>query len=166
MSKKEKSAYNNLILLCANCHTVIDKAPGDYPVSVLTEWKSEHTQKIQDLFGVAKHPDREAVRHSIEPLLATNRRVFEEYGPNNDYRFDPESESATVWKRKMLAVILPNNHKILKILDVNREHITEEESLIVENFRQHIDDLKSKHVGGHDGTIARQFPEKMCSILE
>ena len=30
-SAAEKGSYDNLILLCANCHTSIDKAPEDFP---------------------------------------------------------------------------------------------------------------------------------------
>jgi len=36
------NTYNNLILLCPTCHTIIDKAPiEDYPIETLNKWKNE-----------------------------------------------------------------------------------------------------------------------------
>src|SRR5690349_6102695 len=37
-----RNSYLNLILLCPNCHTKIDKAPEDYPVENLHHLKSIH----------------------------------------------------------------------------------------------------------------------------
>ena len=38
----QRNSYPNLILLCPNCHTKIDKVPDEYPVEELHRLKSEH----------------------------------------------------------------------------------------------------------------------------
>ena len=165
VTQADKGAYDNLILLCANCHTTIDKAPADFPDHMIEEWKRKHIERIRSLFGAVEYPDRVSVRKAIEPALTENRVVFDRYGPNNHYRNDPESELATVWQRKMRAIILPNNRKVLAVLDANRRHLSAAEVNTIEAFRQHIDDLEAKHIGSGSGDVASRFPPGMSDIL-
>jgi hypothetical protein len=83
--------------------------------------------------------------------------VFNQYGPLNNYRYDPESEIAKVWQRKIREIILPNNRKILVLLDANHRHLEEPETRMLEAFRQHVDDLEAKHIGEGSGDVASQF---------
>jgi hypothetical protein len=161
----DKGSYNNLILLCANCHTTIDKAPEDFPDDMIREWKRKHVEQINSLFGAMEYPDRASVRKAIEPALTETRAVFDNWGPNNEYRQDPESGLAKVWQRKMRAIILPNNRKLLTILDANRRHLSQPETTVLEAFRQHIDDLETKHIGESGGEVASQYPQGMNEIL-
>jgi hypothetical protein len=165
VSAAEKGSYDNLILLCANCHAIIDKAPGDFPDAMVRKWKRRHVDRITSLFGAVEYPDRASARKAIEPALAENRAVFDKHGPHNEYRQDPESEIAKVWQRKLRAIILPNNRKVLAILDANRSHLREPEVKILEAFRQHVDDLEAKHVGNGSADVASRFPAEMGAIL-
>jgi hypothetical protein len=165
VSRADKGSYDNLILLCANCHTTIDKAPVDFPDNRIREWKRRHVERINSLFGAVEYRDRASARKAIEPALTENRAVFDQYGPNNDYRQDPESELAKVWQRKIRAIILANNRKVLAILDANRGHINDAEAKTLEAFRQHIDDLEAKHIGEGNGDVASRFPAAMSDIL-
>jgi hypothetical protein len=161
---KKKGDYDNLILLCANCHTMVDKAPSDFPDALLREWKRRHVERITSLFGAVEYARRSAAREAIEPALAENRTVFDQCGPDNAYRYNPESEEAKVWQRKVRAIILPNNRKLLAVLDANRKHLDETEHETLEAFRQHVDDLEAKHIGD-GGDIASRFPNGMATIL-
>jgi hypothetical protein len=127
LTQADKGSYDNLILLCAYCHTTIDKATADFPDSMIREWKRKHVERIHSLFGAVEYLDRDSARKALEPALMENRAVFDQYGPSNDYRNDPESELAKVWQRKMRAIILPNNRKVLAILDANRRHLSQHE---------------------------------------
>ncbi len=165
VTQADKGAYDNLILLCANCHTTIDKAPKDYPDHTILAWKRMRVDRISSRIGAFECRDRVSTRTVIEPTLIENRAVFDQYGPHNDYRYDPESELAKVWKRKMRAIILPNNRKILAVLDANRRHLRPNEVATLEAFRQHIDDLEAKHIGEDSGDVASRFPSGMSDIL-
>lgn len=164
-SATDKGSYDNLILLCANCHTTIDKAPADFPDDKIKNWKRKHVERIASLFGAVEYSDRATARKAIEPALAENRTIFDQVGPDNDYRADPESEFAKVWQRKMKSIILPNNRRILTILDANIRHLNSVERKTLEAFRQHIDDLEAKHIGEGTGDVATRFPVGMNNIL-
>ncbi|MER8410047.1 hypothetical protein [Mesorhizobium sp. M1342] len=165
MSKAQRGAFENLILLCAVCHTMIDKAPNAYPDDMILGWKRDHAKKLQGLFGVTEFPDRGAARAVVAPLLDENRAIFERYGPHIEAARDPESGAAEIWQRKMLTRILPNSNRIIAQLDANRALLTSDESVVVEAFRQHIDDLEAVHIEGRreDGS---RFPAGMQNILE
>ena len=160
------AAYENLILLCPTCHTIVDKAPDKFPPSMLIAWKQGHVQRIAETFGAVEYPDRASARLAIEPLLAENRAIFEYYGPDNEYRLNPESEYADVWKRKLLSKILPNNRKLLLILDANRIHLSDKERSVVESFRQHVDDLEARHLVKPKSIQGQRFPVGMTKVLK
>lgn len=165
LSEGERGAYENLVMLCANCHTMVDKAPEAFPDSMILSWKREHANKLQALFRAIKFSDRASARYVVEPILAENYAIFTQYGPHIDAARNPESGSAEQWRRKMLARILPNSRRILAILDANRNLLVSDEKGTLERFRQHVDDLEAFHVEGirHD---ASQFPGQFAKILE
>ncbi len=66
---------------------------------------------------------------------------------------------------KMRAIILPNNRKVLTILDANSRHLNAAERKTVEAFRQHIDDLEAKHISEGNGDVASRFPVGMSDVL-
>ncbi|MDL2257330.1 hypothetical protein LJC06_03910 [Bacteroidales bacterium OttesenSCG-928-I14] len=47
MTDKERAHFDNLILLCDECHTIIDNKMNEdkYPVSLLKEWKKNHESR-------------------------------------------------------------------------------------------------------------------------
>jgi len=48
MDDEERRHYNNLILMCDECHIIIDNKENevDYPVKLLKAWKKEHESKM------------------------------------------------------------------------------------------------------------------------
>jgi len=162
---EERSKYENLVLLCPNCHTTIDKAEETFPESLILEWKRDHKRRLAVLFGIRKFSSRNEVRQAIEPLFLENKYVFENYGPNSDERFNPESSLPAQWRRKILEVIIPNNRKILGFIDVNRNFLQGEEALVLEAFRQHIDDFEAKHLGGSE-YAGSQYPFQISKIFQ
>lgn len=165
LSKQERGAFENLAMLCANCHTVVDKAPDAFPYSLMLAWKREHANKLVGIFGAVQCGNRAAARLVVEPLLAQNRAIFQLYGPHIDAARNPESGAAEQWKRKMLASILPTSRRMLAILDANRQLLSGDEKATLERFRQHIDDLEAFHIEGNRQDASR-FPGELSEILE
>src|ERR1019366_7390554 len=50
-SSAERGAFDNLILLCSACHTIIDKAEHDFPDQLLASWKRDHEERLAKIFG-------------------------------------------------------------------------------------------------------------------
>jgi hypothetical protein len=165
LSEEERGAFENLIVLCANCHTMVDKASEAFPDSMMKRWKREHEHKLLHLFGVQKFEERESVQETVEPLLIENRTVFEMYGPHIEEAQNPESGAAEQWKRKMLTIIIPNNRKVLSFVDANRHLLSDNEKVTKEKFRQHIDDLEAFHIEDARQNSSR-FPIEMADIFK
>ena len=47
-----KDNYENLILLCPNHHTLVDKAEADHPVKLLKEWKTGWESSVKSSLGM------------------------------------------------------------------------------------------------------------------
>lgn len=165
LSVAERGAFENLIVLCSSCHTEIDKAESDYPPALLHEWKARHQVVLQEVFGAKKYASRSEVRKAIERHLAENRALFDVLNPEQPCNENPESEIATKWQAAMRAQILPNNRRILAVLDVNRELMTANELLVLEQFRQHVNDLTLRHLTDVAPANQTRFPADMATIM-
>ncbi len=164
LSEAERGAYENLLLLCPTCHTKVDKAEKEFPDSLILKWKQQHKNKIRELFGVVEYRTRQDARSGIEPLLAENRMIFEKYGPETAERYNPESDMPTIWKRKIITKLLPNNRQLLRILDRNRSYLREDELRTLELFRQHVDDFEAKHLE-ESSSSGMRFPAEFSKIF-
>lgn len=165
LTEEERGAFENLIMLCANCHTMVDKAPHAFPDQMILGWKREHANKLNGLFGAVTYDNRAVARRAVEPLLAENYAIFERYGPHIEAARNPESGAAEQWKRKMVTRILPNSRRTLAVLDANRHLLNGDEKVTLEQFRQHIDDLEAFHIEGSKEDASR-FPGGLPKILE
>lgn len=161
----DKGSFENLILLCPTCHTKIDKAEKEYSENLIKEWKNSHGNKINSIFNIRAFKDRDEARQSVIPLLNENKTVFNIYGPMTDERYNPESEMPQRWLSKIQQVILPNNRKLLRILDSNYFLLNNEEIITTELFRQHILDFESKHIN-KEIINSTQFPTQLQNIFE
>lgn len=145
---------------------MIDKAEEDFPVELLTDWKEQHGAKLMEIFGVPVLTKRSEGRKLLEPILSENSAIHAEYNPDLDYRFDPESGFALVWQKYVRERIIPNNRRMLTILDMNRHLLMEDESASLEIFRRHVFDLEARHLT--DTPVDRQtrFPADISRAFQ
>lgn len=165
LTAEQRGSYENLILLCPTCHTMIDKAPAAFPDNLVLRWKRSHVDKLAGLFGTRRYPDRSSARAALAPLLMENQAIHEQYGPDNEYRYNPESEQADVWRRKVRTRILPNNRRILALLDANCELLSATEQRMLERLRQHVDDLEARHIDADLSGGGARFPTEAHNLL-
>ena len=164
LSEAERGAFENLILLCATCHTIIDRAPDQYPDTTIVGWKRDHATKLRSMFGVVQFNVRAEVRRAIEGHLRENRTIFHKYGPHIEAALNPESGAAERWRRKVLSRIVPNNRRVLALLDVNLHLIEGNELDVLEDFCQHIDDLEARHLDDY-AEGGEMFPAGRSTIM-
>jgi hypothetical protein len=99
-SDKQRNDYANLILLCPNHHTLIDKPENlkRYSVEVLRKMKSEHEGYVQGRLEVQEFENKRDVASYVYPLLKENHEVFLSFGPRSEIaRRNPESDAHGVW---------------------------------------------------------------------
>lgn len=154
--------FDNLILLCPNCHTIVDRAPKEHPVELLRRWKTDHENRLREILGVPVAATRAEARTELVRLLAQNHAVFEQYGPGSAASAHPES--ADTWLREVRAVILPNNARISVLLEVNAALLRPEEHKVVAAFETHRRGLEARHLGIDMGVAAPRFPTGLETV--
>ena len=123
LSDEERNSYHNLILLCPNHHTEIDKNEEDWPVEKLYHLKSSHELWVSetlsetiDQFKVAKQI---AVTNIIDTTVQMCRLeawdVWTSYALSVDPQWDKEFPSTIFeYKLKVLRTIWPAEFDELK----------------------------------------------------
>jgi hypothetical protein len=137
---EERDGYDNLILLCPNHHTLIDKPENEkrYSVAELQRMKSEHEKFVSERLEPQEFSDKRQVAERIFPLLKANHEVWLNYGPQSEIaRRNPESEAHAIWLSERLATIVPNNRLIAQLISANAGLFTAAEQAILKKFELH-----------------------------
>ena len=162
----QRSDRDNVVLLCANCHSLVDRAPDEYDAGRLREWQRAHMQQIAALFGATRFASRSLARAHVLPILEQNRSVFDTYGPMARATGDlGGADDARQWRRKVREVILPNDRRLLAVLDQNRHLLTPAEQAMAQQLRQHVDDLEARHYGNTTEPGATRFPAALEDVF-
>jgi hypothetical protein len=140
------------------------RAPTDWPIVAQASNEEISQPKIVYSSNRSEPLTREEVAFILRPLFDQNRVIWFQYGPDTDERFNPESDSSVIWRRKLREHIIPNNQLILQICDQNSASLTDDERSVVEVFRQHVLDLESKHLKGTKETGIR-FPVDALTLF-
>jgi len=165
-TEEERGTFSNLILLCANCHTVIDKAPEAFPDTAIIKWKSDHEARIAAVFGSVAYETRADARKAFLVLIARTGAVHRRVGPDNEYKWSPEADEAAEWQHHVRETIIPTNRSVLALLDRNRDLLLENEMETVELFRQHIDGVEQRHIFNSPLPSAPMYPKGMQQLFE
>lgn len=159
-------SFDNLILLCPTCHTIIDKDPSAYPRNKLLDWKANHLASLANKQGIIAYQERNKVRSAIISVMAENKAIWTEFAPTDGHRFnyDPESESAKTWSQRMRSVILPNHFRIQAIIQANLHLMNEDEYKAFAKYKEHVRGLSERHICGVSGGAIR-YPVAMDGIF-
>ena len=156
--KTADNSFENLVVLCPNCHTDWDKNSAFSPEEVLN-WKRIRQQELERFFGV-KYDSFQELKNAVSPLLIENKTIFESYYLNDNKKLWYTFETK----------ILINNRKIKTLLICNRNlfqsNPQKEYSNLecVDTFITHIDEFEATR--GKDEKVRQVlFPEEINSIF-
>ncbi|CAJ1853128.1 hypothetical protein FNBNMHLP_02284 [Aeromonas jandaei] len=161
ITNKNQSAGDNSTNYMADGNITVNNGIGKEEVLELLKQLSEKTEiKGDELVAT-----RKSVKDAIIPLFIENKKIFDTYGPMTEERFNPESEMPEIWLRKIQEFIIPNNEKIVHLIDTNRHLLLDWELEIFAEYKHHVDDFSAKHSGKtkSNGTM---FPANILRILE
>jgi len=164
-TQSERDEFENIILLCPNCHTLVDKEPNHFPENMLQRWKSMHEKAIKSLFEEKHYETKANLKEEIHRLLRINKCIFDEYGPFSHLDENPLSDSKRSWDQKVIETILPNNRKIKHLLISHTHFLSESEKITLNKFILHQEDFEFNHLSGDKNACAQLFPKEMNSIL-
>ena len=127
-------SFENLLLLCLECHKLIDDKRTEDTVSTLKQWKMERNNFIRHNFS-EQYQSFSQLKEVVVPILERNYQIFKGYGPiNQDLR---DSERHNLWLRFEPEIIF-NNAKLEIILLKNKTLFHRNYHNIVEMFVSHI----------------------------
>lgn len=157
--------YANLILLCPTHHTTVDKAPKDFPVSLLRRWKKNWEKHVG---GVVKSVvSRPELFRELSRRLAENHKVHSEWGPTSEraQKFPHSDQAASFWQLRRLAVIVPNNRAMVALLKRHEKLFapTEWESVVA--FIEHAQFFDEHCAEPKDATAYLPFPDEFAELV-
>ncbi len=162
MSEEDRANHANIAVLCANCHTKVDKDPSSYRIEMMREWKTRHQEKLKIMFGTPEFRSRVAARNHIEPMLEENDTIFRLYGPDHSFSDD----RAQRWRHHAVRKIVPNNAAISRGLSSNRSLLTASERKTADLFEIHQSEFAARHVLDDFSAGTLTYPVEMNDILK
>ena len=158
-----KDGISNLIMLCLDCHKIVDKLERKYNVETIKAWKATHTRKVSDLFVVPSLADEREILKQINDLLEINGTIFREYGPYSSNVTNGRSgDGLLVWRKRCLDTILPNNHKIVQLVEKNKKNFSYPWDLFKEMlaYKMHADAFQDNCFSGQKINDYKTFPRE------
>ena len=140
-TRAERDGYENLVLLCPNHHTLIDRPENEdrYSVDFLKDMKAEHENFVSGRLGKLQFSDKNEVAAYLYPLMRENYEAFINFGPHSEIaRKNPESDAHGVWLSERLTTIIPNNRRMLGVIEANTGLFDPEEQTILARFGLHV----------------------------
>lgn len=119
-----EDTYENLILLCPTHHTEIDKAPeGIFSAEIIHNWKQAHELRVSNSFLSPRFPDRYQLAVAIKRLMIKNKSAWQQYGPESEEAIrNPLSNLYQVWTLRKLDTLIPNNRRIIRMIEQNQDY--------------------------------------------
>ena len=153
------NSFENLIVLCPNCHTNYDKNFA-FKAEEVKQWKQIRANELNSFFSI-RYLSFNDLKDKVKPLLSENKTIYENYylSGNKD-----------LWE-KFEFKILVNNRKLKNILSNNLALIQDYRDKNISNlnlvnlFLAHIDEFEHSRL---DEEKIRQilFPREINSLFE
>ncbi len=110
--KTADNSFDNLVLLCPNCHTNFDKNHA-YDVEEIRRWKAMRKADIDRWFG-KKFNTFEEMKQAVHPILSENKTFYEQYYLGDNKELWDGVEAKILSNNRALRVILENNLGLLQ----------------------------------------------------
>ena len=110
-------------MLCLDCHKVVDELDHRFTVEEMQSWKATHAGKITSLFAIPNIQDERILLIEVNDLLEENGAIYRECGPYSEKVLGGlGGDGVKVWKKRCLDTILPNNRKIIAMIEKNKNN--------------------------------------------
>jgi hypothetical protein len=154
---------DNLILLCRNCHKIIDGNESDYPPSRLQAWKKDHADRVSEAINVKKYESLKDLQSGLLYFIESNGTTWESFGPS-EQRQD-NIEAVEVWEAKVTSTIIPNNRRILMTLLRNKDLLSPKQLRTLIKYQQHVEEFEQNHIGLPRNPNAPKYTQEFNLLL-
>ncbi len=148
-SETKDNSFDNLVILCPNCHTDYDKNKA-FTSEELRSWKTIREKEIKRIFG-KKYENFEDMQNAVTPLLYENKLIYEKYYlGNNKILWDKMENKLLINNRKIKEIFINNFHLIQRHNEDSYSNLH-----YVNEFLLHVEEFES----------TRQEKEKMRGVF-
>lgn len=106
------NSFDNLIILCPNCHTKFDKLHL-FSVDQIREWKRIRKTEIEAFFR-KKFATFEDLRKEVAPILLENKTYFDNYFSSGQKELWDKIEGKILVNNKKLRILFENNLQLFQ----------------------------------------------------
>lgn len=157
--------YENLVLLCPYHHTVVDKAPRDFPTELLEEWKHSLEERVDQAIDTPVFAKKTQLFEYAAELLNQNKFIHDNFGPLSVTALDrPLSNLHTIWEAKKIEELIPNNSLVAAAFRRYRRLLTPKELEVFGKFEAHAIAFAASAEKRQDS--APMFPKEFAQMLE
>ncbi|WP_084286558.1 nucleotidyltransferase [Halomonas halodenitrificans] len=157
----DRDGLDNLIMLCLECHKVVDELEKKFSVEAIRIWKSDHERKVREFFNIPRVTDERELLIKVSELLDENGAIFREYGPYSQRVLEGDSGDALIiWRRRCLDTILPNNRRIVNLIEKNKRNFPYPWDVYrpMLNYKLHVDAFEDNCLLGQKVNDYKLFP--------
>jgi hypothetical protein len=152
------NSYENLIILCPNCHTNFDKN-GAFSVEDVKTWKQIRKDEFESFFS-KEYDTFEDLKSEVVPLLLHNQAIFENYYLETKRELWDIFEGKILSNNRILRSILKHNAKLIQ----NHSDESYSNLAIVQKFMLHIDEFEATRLS-KEKIRHVLFPAKINSLF-
>ena len=154
----EDNSYENLIVLCPNCHKKFDKT-GFIDENIVKQWKEIRRNELEKFFSV-ELSSFEQLKEKVVPFLSENYSIYKSYYLSGNKSLWDKFEPQILSNNEKLKLLFKNN------LTLFQQHSYKEYSNLelIQKFITHVDEFK---ITRDDGEKLREvlFPQEINSIF-
>lgn len=156
--KTKDNSFDNLVILCPNCHTKFDKLHL-FTMEQICEWKQIRKNEV-DRFFSKKHTTFKELKETVTPILLENKSYFDNYFL---------SDNKNLWD-KFEGKVLINNRKLKTLFEANfhlfQTHPEESYSNLscIQKFIAHVNEFEATR-GDEEKSRQVLFPIEINSMF-
>ena len=152
------NSYENLLILCPNCHTEFDKI-FKFNLEQVKGWKQARIEELERVF-CKKFSTFKELENVVAPLLSENKSIFENYYLNDEKKLWDKFEGKILVNNKKLKLLLQTN------LDLIQKHREKDYSNLsyVHSFMVHADEFEATRTDKEKNRKVL-FPKELNSMF-
>lgn len=156
--KTADNSFENLIILCPNCHTNFDKNNA-FSTEEVKEWKKIRGNEFKNFFS-EEYDNFEELKNKIVPLLLENQAIFEHYYLEDKRILWDSAEGRILSNNRIIKEILQKNTRLIQNHNVEAfSNLT-----IVQRFLLHIDEFEATRLS-EEKVRSVVFPVEINSLF-
>lgn len=156
--KTADNSFENLVILCPNCHTNFDKNHAFSPEQVLS-WKQIRRDEIDRLFST-KYTSFDELKEIVAPILIENKTIYENYYLGNNKKLWDKFEIKLLINNRKLKTILQSNFHLIQ-RNSNKDYSNLE---CIHQFLLHIEEFELTR-GDKEKVRQVLFPPEINSMF-